>query len=157
MDALFRLGYRAAYRVLSLWWRMRRPATEGAAVAIWQGRRLLVVRTSYHDRLDLPGGGIEPGEPPRAAAMRELLEETGIAAPAEALEPAGAVRFEDLGRRITDHVFAWRPATPPVPAVDRREIVWAGWLTPTEIAAGPMTPTLRLYLASLATGEGAGA
>ncbi|MEK0085365.1 NUDIX domain-containing protein [Benzoatithermus flavus] len=150
MDALFRLGYRTAFRVLRLWWRVRRPVLEGAAVAVWHDGRLLVVKTSYHDRLDLPGGGRGRGEAPRAAAARELLEETGIEVPPAALVPAGRFRFEDLRRRITDHVFAWHPAEAPVPLVDRREIVWAGWLAPDEIAAAPLTPTLRLYLASRA-------
>lgn len=149
MDALFRLGYRTAFRVLRLWWRVRRPVLQGAAVAVWHDGRLLVVGTSYHDRLDLPGGGLGRGEAPRAAAARELLEETGIEVAPAALVPAGSFGFEDLHRRITDHVFAWQPAAAPKPVVDRREIVWAGWLSPDEIAAAPMTPTLRLYLASL--------
>jgi 8-oxo-dGTP pyrophosphatase MutT (NUDIX family) len=148
MDALFRLGYRLAYRLLQPWWRLRRPRLQGAAVAVWHGGRLLVVETSYHPRLDLPGGGIERGEAPLAAALRELFEEAGITAPPLELVAAGTCRFTDLHRRITDHVFVWRPVAPPVPVIDRREIVWAGWLTPEEIAARPATPTLRLHLAS---------
>lgn len=157
MDALFRLAYRVAFRLLRLWWRVRRPTCEGAAVAVWQGGRLLVARTSYHGRLDLPGGGLVPGEAPRAGALRELLEEVGVEAPAEGLAFVGSFRFEDLGRRITDHVFAWRPATAPDLRIDRREIVWAGWLEPEAIRGRPMTPTLRLYLASLEGGPPPGA
>ncbi|MGW7516001.1 NUDIX hydrolase [Streptomyces sp. NPDC054796] len=38
---------------------------------------------------ELPGGGIEPGERPRAAAVRELREETGQTVPEDALRFVG--------------------------------------------------------------------
>lgn len=39
---------------------------------------LAVTRRGRHDDWNLPGGKIDPGETPRVAAMRELLEETGV-------------------------------------------------------------------------------
>ncbi len=147
VDALHRGFYRAAFALLRPWWWLRRPEKVSAAVAAWHGGRLLVVRTSYHALLDLPGGGVEPGEAPVAAALRELREETGIAAPPDALGPPRSYRYRDLSRRVTNHVFAWHPAAAPEPVVDRREIVWAGLLTRAELAAARLSPLVRLYLA----------
>ena len=50
VDALFRLGYRAAYWCARAWWYVRRPRTRGAAIALWAGDRVLLVKTSYRER-----------------------------------------------------------------------------------------------------------
>jgi 8-oxo-dGTP pyrophosphatase MutT (NUDIX family) len=49
----------------------------GMAVFDDEGR-LLVARHVEGNRWTTPGGAIEPGESPRDAAIRELLEETGL-------------------------------------------------------------------------------
>lgn len=66
------------------------------------GRILLVPVTDVEGSWwDLPGGGVEAGETTAAAAVRETLEETGYAVPADLLGPPcweGEVVFRWLGR-----------------------------------------------------------
>lgn len=40
--------------------------------------RVLLVKPTYKDGWDVPGGYVEPGESPRTAAIREVREELGI-------------------------------------------------------------------------------
>lgn len=40
--------------------------------------RVLLVKPTYKDGWDVPGGYVEPGESPRGAASREVYEELGI-------------------------------------------------------------------------------
>jgi 8-oxo-dGTP diphosphatase len=40
--------------------------------------RVLLVKPSYKEGWDIPGGYVEPGESPKHAARREVLEELGI-------------------------------------------------------------------------------
>lgn len=157
LDRGFRLFYRVAYRLLLAWWFLRRPAHQGAVVALWHQGRVLVVRQSYHRHLNLPGGGVACGETPRATAARELAEEIGLTLEAAALTPA----FDWSGwwdyRHDHVHVFEHELSAKPPLRLDRREIVAAGFMTPQEALAAELHPFLRAYLlqalaASRATG-----
>ena len=69
----------------------------GASAAIFRrGQVLLVERAKgpLAGLWSLPGGHIEPGEPVRAAALREIDEETGVAA-----EIAGLLDVHEVIRR----------------------------------------------------------
>lgn len=48
------------------------------AAVVHDGCRVALVRNSWSDGWVLPGGGIEAGESPKAAAAREVEEETGL-------------------------------------------------------------------------------
>jgi len=146
-NGLVRSGYRWAYRGLRVWWFLRRPHTHGAAVALWHADRVLLLRTSYRDCYSLPGGFVQRAEPPEQAACRELREELGIDLSPKDLHHAwrGARRFECR----LDTVDIWEVSLEQRPdfQVEGREIVWAGWLTPSEARRERLLPHLAVYLA----------
>jgi 8-oxo-dGTP diphosphatase len=59
---------------------------------------VLLVKPTYKDGWEIPGGAIEPGESPRSCCLRELSEELGLDL--------------EIGRLL---VFDWLPADPPRP------------------------------------------
>src|SRR5437763_13471148 len=71
-----------------------------ASVVCRRGDELLTVRAvdpvTGRQYLFLPGGAVEPGESPAAAAARETLEETGYGV---AVDPASEV--------VADYCFRW--------------------------------------------------
>lgn len=76
---LHRAGLTLAHAVRIRWWRWRKPLLNGCRVLAFDSAgRVLLIRHSYGSgRWMLPGGGIDRGEQPLAAALRELAEETG--------------------------------------------------------------------------------
>ena len=74
-----------------------------AAAMLFTDRRgrVLVVKPTYKTGWELPGGGVDEGESPRAAASREVVEELGLDRPAGALlavdyVPARGTRSEGV-------------------------------------------------------------
>lgn len=147
-SSALRLAYRGAYLAARIWWFIRRPHTEGAVVAIWHGRRLLLVRTSYRVHYTLPGGFVERGETSREAAARELFEEIAVViAPADlGIGWKGTLRFEH--RRDTVTIWELFVEAPPTLQVNASELVWAGWRTVDEARRLPLLPHVQQYLAA---------
>jgi 8-oxo-dGTP diphosphatase len=66
-------------------WRPQ-PFTIGAFATIWdQDGRVLLLHRRDRDAWNLPGGRVEPAEPPWDACLREVREETGLAVRVERL------------------------------------------------------------------------
>jgi ADP-ribose pyrophosphatase YjhB (NUDIX family) len=145
-DALWRSLLRAAYRVMRLWWAIRRPEAHGAFVAAWQGERLLLVRNSYRSGESVPCGHIRRSESPREGAARELREEVGLVAALEELVPAGVHAVEFEGKYDHAHFFEWRAPTTAMPRIDEREVVHAEWVEEQRLAERPLLPHTRAYL-----------
>lgn len=68
-------------------------------------RELLLCHVTGQNHWDLPKGGIDAGETPREAALRETFEETGVRLCAEALLELG--RFKYTAKKNL-HLFATR-------------------------------------------------
>jgi 8-oxo-dGTP pyrophosphatase MutT (NUDIX family) len=87
--------------------------------------RVLLVRHSYQPGWHLPGGGVEPAEPPAEAVLRELKEEVGL------LESAVPELIGIYTRRIgwvTNVIALYRVKDARIafePNAEIREILWA--------------------------------
>lgn len=143
-DLIWRIVLRFGFRLARLWWGLTHPSHEGAAVTIYVGPALLLVRPSYRVGWHLPGGGIKRGETPEAAARRELAEEIGLVAPA--LIPAGVANGMWDGRRDRVYFFELRLKKAPELHLDNREIVAARLIKPGELTRLPLTGPLAAYL-----------
>ncbi|MGC5329700.1 NUDIX domain-containing protein [Micromonospora sp. DT62] len=57
---------------------MATPRVAAGALFFDDEGRVLLVRPTYKQHWDIPGGYVEPGESPRSACVREIREELGL-------------------------------------------------------------------------------
>lgn len=137
------------------------PVTRDFTVATFvlhRGKVLLL----YHRKLQMwlpPGGHIDPNELPDEAAVREVLEETGLAvelvsAPAMAGVPGPlhlarpeGVQLEDIapGHQHIDLVYYARPAGGLEPVLNAAESEAVGWYGPDDFDRLGMTEEVRAW------------
>jgi ADP-ribose pyrophosphatase YjhB (NUDIX family) len=60
---------------------MATPRVAAGALFVDDSGAALLLRPTYKEYWDIPGGYVEPGESPRAACLREVREELGIEPP----------------------------------------------------------------------------
>ncbi len=145
-DRAVRAALWIVYRALLLGWFVFRPQRRGVAVAVWQDGRVLAIRNSYRRWLNLPGGGIHRGEAPHEAARRELREEVGIATAPGTLHFVGEIETTFEWKRDRCSFYELVIEYPLELRVDRREVVWAGFVAPEDALRDEVTPPVRFYL-----------
>ncbi|MCH5264573.1 MAG: NUDIX domain-containing protein [Lachnospiraceae bacterium] len=108
------------------------------AVVCREGRLLLVEHIMKgRDFFNLPGGGIEEGETPEEAALRELKEETGVTG--KILRPLAIEYKPDLESRIFTFLVEIPEEAVAVKGIDpemseeEQTIIGVSWLTLKEI------------------------
>nr|WP_321985999.1 NUDIX hydrolase [uncultured Lichenicoccus sp.] len=112
---------------------MIRPVPAALAVVLHEDRVLLVQRRNPPDAglWGYPGGKIETGETIEAAAVRELLEETGVAAEATRLLTPFDILYREHGGDLLGHyvllpvLCAYRGGIPAA-ATDALDAAWFG-------------------------------
>lgn len=127
-NLVLRSAYRMGYPLARAWWWLTRRSAEGVAVAVIAHGQLLVVRQSFRPGLGLVGGGRAPGEEPRLAALRELAEEVGLAAPAETLQDQGVLELVHESRNLRVHLFRLDLDSRPKVRPDGAEVIAAAWM-----------------------------
>lgn len=97
-------------------------------ITLWHAGRPLFAYQRKRGLWELPGGGIEPGETPRQAAVRELWEETGQRLTGDALRFAGFTRTA-LGeaQRVLYGALFTACTEGPLPFVPNAEVAALHW------------------------------
>ena len=139
----WRMIYRLAFPIARLWWWLRRPSHEGALVATYVGKDVLLLRASYRRSWNFPGGGIRPRETPEQAARREVQEEIGLLVPT--LKAKGNIKGFWDGRPDNVYYFELRLEQLPALQIDNREIVEARLVAPEELSAMKLTGATAAY------------
>jgi 8-oxo-dGTP diphosphatase len=146
VDACFRLAYRIAYQLMRLYWRVFRPTTHGALIAIWHHGELLIVKNSYVSYYCLPGGYLRRGETAVAAAVRELAEECSIRIRPEELRHGRTETHQFEGKTDTVEIFDLDVAVRPPFHVDGREVASAAFLSPEAALELDLFAPLRRHI-----------
>lgn len=101
-----------------------------AAVLVEAGRVLVSQRKkgAHLEHLwEFPGGKVEPGEDPREALRRELVEELGVEADIGDVVEVTFHRYEEAGKAVLLLFFdaTRRPGSPEPEARDVADFAWA--------------------------------
>lgn len=146
VDAGFRMAYRTAYQLMRIYWQVARPTTRGALIAIWHKEELLLIRNSYVSYYSVPGGYLKSGETPVMAAVREVAEEVAIQARPGALRVGREEKHNWEGKTDEVTIFDLEVEERPPFRVDGREVIAAGFYTPTQALQLDLFPPLRRHI-----------
>lgn len=99
-------------------------------------RKLAAMRaTSRGGRLSLLGGGVDPGEDPASAAMREAYEESGGSVRVSRVRLLGVWSADDTGKNVAGYLAVKWEADPDLRGSDEGLALWVtreGLLSPVD-------------------------
>lgn len=151
---VWRAAYKAAWFVRKGVWYAPWPHLNGALAAVWVGDQVLVVRNSYNSYFTLPGGRLNRGETYRAAAARELHEETGVAVDPGSLKPVHAENLYRPFGKARVEIFEICLIEKPEIRLDPVEIAEFRWQTAEELKQRALFgPVVRYLLKNSSHGQ----
>lgn len=146
IDLAYQVAFKAAHRLLRLYWSVRQPHKGGILIAIWNQGELLIVKNTYRKQHTLPGGYPRSGETPSQTGARELAEECDVHVGPDELREVYRAEHLFEGRRDDVTIVEVELPVRPNVRVDHREVAYARFARPDEILRLEIVPHLKEYL-----------
>lgn len=147
------IAYKLLLPLIKVYAAHTKPRTR--VLIICNNELLLVKNWLSNDRWALPGGGLESGEEPLHAAIREVGEELGISLEPELLEQLGLHQsVGNDGLKSSFYLFAVEVAGKPATMLRKYEIMDARWwslkavVTDTTQVSKPAQDAVRVWMKS---------
>lgn len=105
------------------------PASVGASAFVVSAGKIALVRQSYANGWHFPGGGVDPGEAPAHAALREAREEIGLT---ECHPPTLFAVYTRKVGMVTNLVLLYRLDAAQVAFKPNWEIRALRWIDPND-------------------------
>jgi len=124
-----------------------------AGIVVEEGRLLLSRRKAgahLEGMWELPGGKVEPGEDPRQALRRELVEELGITTSVGDVVEVTFHRYEEAAKAVL-LLFYEATRTPDSPAPQALDVAEVRWATRGDLDTLAFPPADVDVLAKLRT------
>lgn len=127
------MAIQLAHRTRKIWWRLRRPQTLGVKVLVRNpNNEILLVKPSYSQLWQIPGGGVHKHEHPLQAGIREIREETDIVLVEDEMTLAGVFVSSHEGKSDCV-VFYTTMIDSGLPVPDASEISDARFYSPVSL------------------------
>ncbi len=107
----------------------------------WKGKYLLLKRAAHKPQGEswgIPAGKLHEDEDPKAGALRELLEETGVELSDNQLSPVGSFYVEHPDLHFIFHIFFSKFDHEPELNIDMEAHTEAKWVTKEEALDLPL-------------------
>jgi ADP-ribose pyrophosphatase YjhB (NUDIX family) len=145
-DRIYRCLLIVAYRLCLLFWWAFRPRGRGVNVALEHAGKILIIKNSYKSTFTLPGGLPQKGESLPETAAREIMEEVNVPIAIHKLHLKGTFYSTQEYKRDQISIFEYRCANLPKWRIDRREVIWAAWMTPEGALQLNLCAHVRAYI-----------
>jgi 8-oxo-dGTP pyrophosphatase MutT (NUDIX family)/phosphohistidine phosphatase SixA len=113
-------------------------AVRAGGAVLWRpagdGREICVVHRPAYDDWSLPKGKLDPGEHPLSAAVREVVEETGVRGTPQLRLPAVSYTLPSGAPKTVEFWLMRATGAPAVPVADPAEVDAVAWLSPAAAA-----------------------
>ena len=134
------------YRLHLIYCFLVRPKVRGSYCLIYVNDYLLIIKNSYKADWTVPCGGINRGEEPIEAAVREVKEEVGINLEAQQVNFIKVILNTTEYKKDYIHLFDYRMKSFPRVKIDDREVVDYKWIKVSDAKDFPLFHPIKKFL-----------
>ena len=124
----YKILYTTLYKGHQMYCLIRNPEIQGAYVLCQYSHQVLLIKNSYRSYWTLPCGGVNKGESPLQAAVRELREEVGLHIQPQDLRFSAKILYEGENKRDHIHIFSHQFSRKPSVQIDNMEVEEYQWV-----------------------------